>query len=278
MIDFFKMSGTGNDFIVIDNREHIVEKTIGSMPVVEFVQAVCQPKVSLGADGLILIQKSERADFAWRFFNADGSEVEMCGNGGRCAARFASFSGIAGDRMVFETVAGPIDAEVHGDTVKLRLTDPFDLRIDDALILDGRNCTVDSINTGVPHVVCFVDDVASYDVVGTGRKIRYHEHYAPRGTNANFVEIAGDRRRIKVRTYERGVEDETLACGTGSVASALITAWKGHVDTPVDVEVRSGETLKIHFDKTNLGFEKVYLEGNAKVVCQGSLWDEAYRK
>ncbi len=276
MIDFFKMSGSGNDFILIDNREHAVEAAIGSMPVVEFVKAVCEAKVSLGADGLIMIQKSTKADFAWRFFNADGSEVEMCGNGGRCAARFALLNGIAGMRMSFETVAGIIDAEVKSDIVKLRLTDPFDLRLGETLPLDGHNITVDSINTGVPHVVHFVDDVSSYNVFDIGRKTRYHEHYQPRGTNANFVEPV-DRHTLKVRTYERGVEDETLACGTGSVAAALIAAWKGLVEGPVDILVKSGETLRIYYEKTPQGFEKVYLEGKAKVVCQGSLWEEAYQ-
>jgi diaminopimelate epimerase len=276
MIDFFKMSGSGNDFILIDNREHVVEAAIGSMPVIEFAKAVCEAKISLGADGLIMIQNSGKADFAWRFFNADGSEAEMCGNGGRCAARFAFLKGIAGERMSFETLAGIIDARVKDDVVKLRLTDPFDLCIGHILSVDGQHFTVDSINTGVPHVVYFVVDVASYDVVGIGRKTRYHEHYQPRGTNANFVEPV-DRHTLKVRTYERGVEDETLACGTGSVASALIASWKDLVEAPVDIQVKSGETLRIYFEKTAHGFEKVYLEGQAKVVCQGSLWEEAYR-
>jgi len=276
MIDFFKMSGSGNDFILIDNRDHVVEETIGSMSVLDFVKAVCEPKISLGADGLIMIQKSAQADFAWRFFNADGSEVEMCGNGGRCAARFAFLKGIAGANMSFETGAGLIDADVKNDIVKLRLTDPVDLRTDETLLIDGQSYTVDSINTGVPHVVYFVDHVASCNVFGIGRKTRYHDHYQPRGTNANFVEPV-DRQTLIVRTYERGVEDETLACGTGSVASALIAAWKGLVESPVNIRVKSGEILRIYFEKTPRGFTKVYLEGQAKVVCQGSLWDEAYQ-
>jgi diaminopimelate epimerase len=276
MIEFFKMSGSGNDFILIDNREHPVEAAIGAMAVVDFVRAVCQAKVSVGADGLIMIQKAERADFAWRFFNADGSEVEMCGNGGRCAARFAFLRGIAGEKMSFETLAGIIDAEVRGAIVKLRLTDPIDLRIGETLAIDGQDYTVDSINTGVPHAVYFVDDAAACDVFGRGRKTRYHEHYQPRGTNANFVQLL-DRHHLRVRTYERGVEDETLACGTGCVASTLIAAEKGLVEAPVDVRVQSGETLRIHFEKTPNGFVRVYLEGRAKVVSQGFLWEEAYQ-
>ncbi len=277
MIDFFKMSGSGNDFILIDNRRRQVEENIGEMDVVAFVQAVCTPKISLGADGLILIQESTKADFSWRFFNADGSEVEMCGNGGRCAARFAYLQGIAPERMSFETGAGIIDAEVREDIVKLRLTDPGDLRPDETIAIDGRDYRVSSINTGVPHVVHYVEDLEAFDVFHTGRKIRWHEHWQPRGTNANFVKPV-DNHRIRVRTYERGVEDETLACGTGSVASALITAWKGQAASPVDVEVKSGEILRIHFEKTAVGFRRVYLEGKTAVVCAGRLWPEAYAR
>ena len=272
MIEFTKMNGSGNDFILIDNREGSLD--VGD--VVAFVQRVCERKVSVGADGLILIERSERAAFKWRFFNADGSEVEMCGNGGRCAARFAFLKGIAGETLSFETVAGIIDAEVKGDVVKLRLTDPVQLVTDDHILIANQKLFVHSVNTGVPHVVYFVRDPDGFDVCGTGRAIRYHEHYHPAGTNANFASVI-DGHTLRVRTYERGVEDETLACGTGSVASALIAARKGHVQSPVDVRVQSGETLRIYFEQTPKGFTKVYLEGKTKVVYQGSLWDEAWK-
>jgi diaminopimelate epimerase len=142
--------------------------------------------------------------------------------------------------------------------------------------MENRLFEVNSINTGVPHVVHFVNDLEHFDVFYVGRMIRYHEQYQPAGTNANFVEVI-DKKTIKVRTYERGVEDETMACGTGSVASALISSWKGLVESPVDVRVKSGEILKIYFDKTERGFEKIYLEGRATVVYRGMLWDEAYQ-
>jgi diaminopimelate epimerase len=273
MIEFYKMSGSGNDFILIDNRD-------GSFAVgdiVAFVKSVCERKVSVGADGLIVIESSDKVDFRWRFFNADGSEVEMCGNGGRCAARFAFLRGIAGQKMSFETVAGIIDAEVRGDVVKLRLPDPRNLVTEDRIRIDNEVLYVSSINTGVPHVVHFVRDPDQFDVFNTGRAIRYHEHYRPAGTNANFAAVV-DGHTLRVRTYERGVEDETLACGTGSVASALIAAGKGLVESPVDVRVQSGELLRIHFEQTEGGFTKVYLEGKAKVVYQGTLWDEAWRR
>jgi len=272
MIEFYKMSGSGNDFVLIDNRDGSL--AVGD--VVQFVKRVCERKVSVGADGLILIESSDRVDFKWRFFNADGSEVEMCGNGGRCAARFAFFKGIGGQSLSFETVAGIIDAEVRGDVVKLRLPDPRNLVAEDRIRIDREELIVSSINTGVPHVVHFVRDPDQFDVFNTGRAIRYHEHYQPAGTNANFASLI-DGHTLRVRTYERGVEDETLACGTGSVASALIAASRGLVESPVDVLVQSGETLRIHFERTAGGFAKVYLEGKTKVVYQGSLWDEAWK-
>jgi diaminopimelate epimerase len=271
MIEFYKMSGSGNDFILIDNRDGLL--AVGD--IAAFVKSICKRKVSVGADGLIVIEPSNKVDFRWRFFNADGSEVEMCGNGGRCAARFALLRGIAGEKMSFETLAGIIDAEVRGDVVKLRLTDPRNLVMDDRIQVGKQTLFVHSINTGVPHVVHFVRDLEGFDVFSTGRAIRRHEHYQPAGTNADFAAVVDDH-TLRVRTYERGVEEETLACGTGSVASALIAARKGFVESPVDVRVQSGETLRIHFEQTKGGFTKVYLEGKTTVVYQGKLWDEAW--
>lgn len=273
MIEFFKMSGSGNDFILIDNRNQSLD--VGD--ITDFVKDVCMRKVSVGADGLIIIENSDRADFRWRFFNADGSEVEMCGNGGRCAARFATIKRIAKENLSFETQAGIIDAEVRGDVVKLRLTDPHRMRVNFSIQIDDQLSEVSFINTGVPHVVRFVKNLDLFDVFTVGRKIRYHSEFQPAGTNANFVE-AKDGKKIRVRTYERGVEDETLACGTGAVASALISSAKGLVESPVDVRVQSGESLKIYFSKTDSGFKDIYLEGKAKVVYEGRIWDEAYKR
>jgi diaminopimelate epimerase len=273
MIEFFKMSGSGNDFILIDNRNQSLD--VGD--ITDFVKTVCERKVSVGADGLILIENSDCADFRWRFFNADGSEVEMCGNGGRCAARFATIKGIAKENLSFETQAGIIDAEVRGDMVKLRLTDPHQTRVNISIQIDERPFEVNFINTGVPHVVHFVKHLDLFDVFAVGRKIRYHSEFQPAGTNANFVESI-DRHTIRVRTYERGVEDETLACGTGAVASALISSSKGFVESPVDVRVKSGESLKIYFSKTDSGFQDIYLEGKAKVVYEGRIWNEGYKR
>lgn len=271
MIEFYKMSGSGNDFIIMDDREN----TLPVEDLKAFAKSVCERKVSVGADGLIIIKKSSRADFRWLFFNADGSEAEMCGNGGRCAARYAFIRGIAGSTMSFETKAGIIDAEVRGTVVKLRLTDPENLKMNQVLSLDGKTLHVNSINTGVPHAVVIEDDIDGVDVIGLGRAIRYHEAFQPAGTNANFMKIL-DRETIRVRTYERGVEEETLACGTGAAASALVSSAKGMVESPVTVLVKSGERLRIHFDRREDGFGNVYLEGQTIVVYQGALWEEAY--
>ncbi len=272
LISFFKMSGSGNDFIIIDNLS--LSLKIIDLPA--FVRKVCQRKVSVGADGLFLIEPSEAADFKWQFFNSDGSVAEMCGNGSRCVARFAFENGIAGRTMSFETLAGIINAEVFDDTVKVRLTDPTPVQLARKIELDGRECQVDFVDTGVPHAVCFVDDLADCAVFEQGRKIRRHEFFQPRGTNADFSFVV-DRQQMNVRTYERGVEDETLACGTGVVASVLAAASRNLVDSPVSVTVRSGETLRVYFTRREDRFEEIYLEGKVKMVYQGLLFEEAYK-
>ena len=209
-IPFFKMSGSGNDFIVIDNRED----RLAAIPiaVADVAVKVCRRAMSVGADGLILVEDTDGADFSWRFFNADGSVAEMCGNGARCAARFAYMQGIAGPDMRFETDAGIIFATVLDRGVRLKMTDPEDLETGVSLTVGQGEMAVSRINTGVPHVVAAVADVNAVDVVGLGREIRYHERFAPAGTNVNFICPIGDN-TLAIRTYERGVEDETLACG-----------------------------------------------------------------
>ena len=271
-IPFSKMSGCGNDFIFIDNRTGILDPDhLG-----DFVPKVCAPKVSVGADGVVFIEDSRKANFRWRFFNSDGSEAEMCGNAGRCAARFAVLKGIAPEKLAFETLAGIIAAEVSGRRVKLQMIKPFGLKLDFSVQIDGNSHSLHFINTGVPHVIHFVSAASQVEVKDLGRKIRFHAHFQPAGTNANFTQVI-DRKRIKVRTYERGVEDETLACGTGAVASALISAAKGFVDSPVAVETSGGEILNIHFQKKGDGFDPVFLEGDTRLVYEGELWEEAYK-
>jgi diaminopimelate epimerase len=230
----------------------------------------------VGADGLILIETSDRADFRWQFFNADGSEAEMCGNGGRCAARFAVLKGIAGPTLTFETLAGILSARVEGRGVKLEMTKPQGLKLDEDIPVDGKFLRVSSLNTGVPHAVTFVEDIEGWDVSRMGKALRTHPHFSPSGTNANFVQIERED-LLRVRTYERGVEDETLACGTGLVASSLIAAFKGLVRSPVSVQTRGGETLRVHFDIEGQTVKSVLFEGEVHIIYEADLWEEAYR-
>lgn len=281
-IHFSKMSGTGNDFIIIDHRQPIITAKERST----FARAVCRRSFSVGADGLILIENSDNADFKWDFYNADGSAAEMCGNGARCAARFAFERGIAPDSMTFETVAGIIEAQIVGSNVKIRLTAPADIALGQRVEIDGFEKEIHSLNTGVPHVVHFVDESLSTPVLEWGRFIRHHELFQPAGTNANFVTL--HEHEIHVRTYERGVENETLACGTGAVAAAIVAALHGHVSPPVNVRTSGGERLVIHFrledaspvlESSTAALDQrisdVYLEGPAHFIYEGELNEEA---
>jgi len=269
-VEFWKMNGCGNDFILIDNRDGLVpEKEMGAL-----AERACRRRESVGADGMIFVEKSGKYDFAWRFFNADGGEVEMCGNGGRCVARFAFLKGIAGPEMTFDTQAGPISASVSGRIVKVLMPVPRDLRLDIGLAPKSGWQSVDSINTGVPHVVVQVEDLDNHPVVTQGRDIRYDALFSPSGTNANFMRVVG-RDTIELRTYERGVEDETLACGTGAMASALLAAARGDATSPVKVKTRGGEELRIYFEKNGDSFTRVWLEGNTSIVYHGTLHEEA---
>ena len=270
-IPFSKLNGSGNDFLLIDNRGGILR----GVDLPAFVGKVCDRSRSVGADGVIFIENSRRADFRWQFYNADGSRAEMCGNGGRCAARFAVERGIARRTLGFETDAGLIRAEVKGRTVKLQMTPPHGLALAKSLTLGGRKITYSFLNTGVPHAVLFVPDLEKIDLMGTGRGIRTHRVFAPRGTNVNFVRVKDGT--VWVRTYERGVEGETLACGTGAVAAGILSAVHGTVRPPVPVRTRGGEILTIHFDPDRGGFGEVYLEGDTSWSCDGVIFQEAYR-
>jgi diaminopimelate epimerase len=275
-IPFTKMSGTGNDFIVIDHRQPFIAE--GMQP--EFARRICRRRFSAGADGLILIENSETADFQWQFYNGDGSRAEMCGNGARCAARFAYVNKIAPATMRFQTTAGEIKAQVldqSGATVKIRLTAPEDLRLQIPLAIGGSEQVLHFINTGVPHTVLLVGDATEVPVADWGRTIRFHELFQPAGTNANFVQVY-DSGSIKVRTYERGVEDETMACGTGAVASALITALLDRAKPPVSVVTSGGEQLTIHFSVTGEPGSRqldlsagIFLEGPTHIIYEGKL-------
>lgn len=265
-IPFTKMSGSGNDFVIIDNREGAVADDIK----LDFVKKVCLLKDSVGADGVIFLENSDTADYKWDFYNNDGSSAEMCGNGGRCVARYAFEKGIAPQKHSFETIAGLIAAEVNGAVVKVKLTPPENLQQGLDVAFNGQNYNVDSVNTGVPHAIVFSENVEEEDVQDIGKNIRYHEVFAPSGTNVDIVEKKNGN-SLKVRTYERGVEGETLACGTGAVASALIASKKFELQSPVQVETRGGEVLKVYIEPTNDPLPTVYLEGRTKIAFEGRI-------
>ncbi len=267
-IIFAKLVGAGNDFILIDNR---VCRITTSDQLKDLARKMCNRKLGVGADGLLVLEKSKVADLKMRIFNADGSEAEMCGNGARCFAYY--FSGVKKTGKDFllalETKAGIVKARVNADNVRINITQPKDLKLGIPLKVSGRTIKVNFINTGVPHAVIFVEALDQIDVKGLGREIRYHRFFAPAGTNVNFVEVLSFD-SIKIRTYERGVEDETLACGTGSVAAALVAGVKmAQKINKINMHTAGGEVLKVDFIKTEHGFKDVWLEGKARLVYRG---------
>lgn len=260
---FTKMVASGNDFVVFDNRRSNLKN--GS----EIALSLCARTSGVGADGLILIEKSKRADFKMRIFNPDGSEAEMCGNGIRCAALFK-----AKKKARIETLAGFLNAEIKDDGIKIRMTDPKDLQLNINLDIDGRVYQVNYVNTGVPHAIYFVEDLPTTNVRMMGRLIRYHRQFEPEGTNVDFEKIL-EPGVIGIRTYERGVEAETLACGTGSVASALIYHHKFvglSGNYIVNVQTKGEEVLKVYFDYKNGAFQNVWLKGKARIVYKGECY------
>jgi diaminopimelate epimerase len=265
MLRFTKMNGAGNDFILMDNRAgdiHLDRSQIARL---------CNRHRGIGADGILLLEDaSDDADFRMRYFNADGGEAEMCGNGARCFARFANKVTGAEGKISFETPAGVISAELIGDMVTLQMTDPTDLRLNIPLGVGGEERIIHFINSGVPHIVVPVAEVGDVDVPGEGSVIRHHEAFSPKGANVNFIETRGSD-KIAIRTYERGVEDETLACGTGVVASALVFAATENVKGPVSVLARGGDELQVGFKKTGEQFKNVTLTGPAEFVFEGTI-------
>ena len=265
MLRFTKMNGAGNDFVMIDNRAGDLQLTP------EQIARICDRHRGIGADGILLMEKGANgADFRMRYYNRDGGEAEMCGNGARCFARFANKVAGAPDKISFETPAGMIRAQLHGESVTLQMSDPTDLRLNVALGIDGEDAIVHYINSGVPHVVVPVSRVDVVHVCTQGAAIRRHEMFSPKGANVNFIQKLSPN-EIAVRTYERGVEDETLACGTGVVASALIFAATEKAPGPISVIVRSGSELRVDFERAGQNFRDVTLSGPAEFVFEGTI-------
>lgn len=261
------MHGAANDFILVDDRAQ-------TFPVADaaWIAAIAARRTGVGCEGVLLIQPSNTADFRMRFFNPDGGEVEMCGNGARCIARLARDLGIASARMTIETAVGRLGAEVlAGGRVRIAMTPPRDWRLHQHIFIDPRWIDYHFVNTGVPHVVIPTEDLEAADVAAVGRAVRRHPEFQPAGTNVNFVRVTGPS-SLAVRTYERGVEAETLACGTGLTASALVMARLGQISLPVTVVPASGDTLVVDAAaRGDAGYEDVTLTGPAVYVFRGEL-------
>ena len=265
-LHFTKMNGAGNDFVMLDNRSLSLQLSKDE------IARICDRHRGVGADGLLFVEPATSgADYKMRYYNADGGEAEMCGNGARCFARFVNkLVGNTLTNVKFETLAGIIGAEFIGEQVRINMSTPHSLALHQTLDVDGVELQVHSVNTGVPHAVVFVDFLEQTDVFRLGAALRHHEAFAPKGTNANFVKITGPS-TISIRTYERGVEDETLACGTGMVACALIHHELNNAASPVSVLVKGGDALQVGFTKNGGAYENVTLHGPADFVFAGEV-------
>jgi diaminopimelate epimerase len=270
-LEFFKMSGGGNDFIVIDNRSTVVRPEAAS----ELVRRISVRALSVGADGVILIEPSRIADLRATFFNPDGLTT-FCGNGGRCVSRLAYLMGLVGPRMRVETIKMVHDAVVEGERVQFTMPPAQRLRTGLSISVDETQLEVASIDTGVPHAVVFRDTPHSVSIQDLGRKIRYHPEFGPEGTNVNFAMVV-DEHTLAIRTYERGVEGETLSCGTGCVAAVLASTSLGLTRSPVACWTRSGVTLSVQFKGASGAYSNIVLEGDARLIFQGNLGSEATR-
>ncbi|HHY70897.1 MAG TPA: diaminopimelate epimerase [Thermoanaerobacterales bacterium] len=275
-IPFLKLNGCGNDFIIIDNRNDILK----NLCISEFAKKVCKRKISVGADGLMLLEKSHTADFKMRYFNADGSEGEMCGNGARCISKFANMIGAAKTHMEFETISGIYKSQITGDKVKVDFPPVHltNIKLNKTHNFQYKTTEYHYCLIGVPHVVILADDInkISYEeLISIGRTIRSTITLFPQGTNVNFVELINEC-NIKIRTYERGVEDETLACGTGSTAAAIVLGLLGKAKPPINVYTRGG-MLKIHYKIERDLINEINMAGEVRTVFEGEILPDAWR-
>lgn len=255
-IRFAKYQATGNDFIIIDNRKDIFKSDR------EFIEQLCHRRFGIGADGLILLENDEKYDFKMVYFNADGAESSMCGNGGRSIVHFAKHLGIVEESTEFLAIDGPHKAFIQDGTVRLKMKDTF-------IKESNENHAV--IDTGSPHYVIFKDHVKDIDVKAEGAKIRYSDRFSEKGINVNFVETISEQ-ELFVRTYERGVEDETYSCGTGVTAASLVWGSKKGF-SPIFVHTPGGK-LEVHFQYHERFFTEVYLSGPAIQVFQGEFLEK----
>jgi len=272
---FYKYSGHGNDFVIVDNWDgQVPEKDLSKI-----AKLMCRPKFGIGADGAVfIIAGPDDVDFAWRFFNADGSEADMCGNASRCTAHLAATLGIAPNEMSFKTKAGVVEAVVHERMVKVQL--PKIGRPEGAALVEveGVSLTYHRLNVGVPHAVAWVDELDGLNVFKIGRAVRRHPAFAPDGANINFVKVIGPD-KLALRTYERGVEDETLACGTGATAAAVLAASQGLITrSPITCQTRGGDDLIITLDGPLTAPDQVFMEGKVRFLFSGQVEADLFLK
>ena len=268
MLSFTKMSGAGNDFVMLENRDGHLRLDA------KIIAQLCDRHRDIGGDGVLVVEPPQgNADFRMRYYNSDGGEAEMCGNGARCFARFASRLNGTNGSIRFETPAGVIGAEMIGESVRLMMSKPKDLKLEIEIPLKLENAVVHSVNTGVPHAVLFVEQGTKLEDVAVehlGSEIRHHAAFAPVGTNVNFAQKI-DARTIAIRTFERGVAGETLACGTGVVAAGIIFHELTGAKSPVGVRVKGGDMLETGFEETTDGYKNVTLTGPATFVFEGQI-------
>jgi diaminopimelate epimerase len=253
-ITFYKYQGTGNDFVIIDNRDNVFDKSN-----LDLVNKLCDRRFGIGADGLILIENHKEFDFELIYFNSDGSK-SFCGNGSRCGVAFTKYLGIINDSTVFNAIDGVHEAKIIGEEIHLKMADVNEVEIGEEYFY---------MNTGSPHYIKYVNNIDDMSIINEARKIRYNNRFKQEGTNVNFVSINGEN--ISMRTYERGVEDETLSCGTGATSVALATAIKSNLKSPINIKVKGGD-LKIAFEQQNEQlFTDIWLIGEGKQVFKGEM-------
>ncbi|NQU19627.1 diaminopimelate epimerase [bacterium] len=272
-LNFTKLVASGNDFVLLDLRGQKKHLNLGAI-----AKKLCNRKLGIGADGLLVLERSKRANVKMRIFNPDGSEAEMCGNGARCVGYFIKNTKPAVKGQIkIRTKAGILNAQVSKNNVRVNMTDPKNIRLDSVVKLNKHSLRFNFINTGVPHTVILCEGIERIDVDALGRLIRYHKRFKPKGTNVDFIEPRA-LNNIRIRTYERGVEEETLACGTGAVAAAVIYVLKlrqsGLIRENklcVNVDTISGEMLKVFFNVIKNKIKNVWLEGKAEIICEGQM-------
>ncbi len=285
-IKFIKMQAGGNDFILTDNRKGLIKNRKG------IAKKLCRRKFSIGADGLLFLEDSRKADFRMRIYNLDGTEAEMCGNGIRCLIKFICLKKLyphlfpplsrqdsggqargryyrrRGKRKIsIETGDGVYQGEVKENESVVKMKESKKIRLNLKLKIKGKKEKICFIKIGVPHAILFVDNLEKVDVKNLGSSIRYHKQFSPRGTNVDFVKMTNCH-SLKIRTYERGVEDETFSCGTGAAAAAVLAYKLGKVKSPVKIFPAFGEPLKVYFDP---GLKKIYLAGKVTKVYEGDV-------